>query len=424
MSAGAYARAIAAECGAELSAGFTDHGDEPPEVTWARSGALALCGPADGAPLLPDAPLPGCARGVGLALADLLGSRAFGTLDAPALLGERAALGGLSRQGQASAGGSTRLLCAKDGWFVVGLPRGFEDVSLLPAWLGIEARTDEWVAIEAEARSRPRRDIVDRARLLGLPAASVGEADAVPPWLVGSVCGAPAGPRSPVGVRVADLTSLWAGPLTGQLLASAGAKVTKLESPQRRDGARVGSPELFALLNGMKRHEAVAFSSGAAGAELRSALDRADVVLEASRPRALAQLGIDAASWVAAQPGRVWCSITGYGRRAPGAHWVALGDDAAVAGGAVVHPPDGGAPCFVADAVADPLTGLHATLAVAAALARGGGELLDVSLAGVVARGVTETAATDARLVREGAGWTVEHAAGRTAVASPRARRR
>jgi hypothetical protein len=40
---------------------------------------------------------------------------------------------------------------------------------------------------------------------------------------------------------------------------------------------------------------------------------------------------------------------------------------------------------FCADAVADPLTGLHAALAVAESLARGGGELVDVAMAAVAA---------------------------------------
>ena len=42
-------------------------------------------------------------------------------------------------------------------------------------------------------------------------------------------------------------------------------------------------------------------------------------------------------------------------------------------------------PVFCGDAIADPLTGLEATWAVAESLARGGGELIHVSMAGVAA---------------------------------------
>ena len=79
-------------------------------------------------------------------------------------------------------------------------------------------------------------------------------------------------------------------------------------------------------------------------------------------------------------PGRIWLRITGYdddsGRPA-------FGDDAAVAGGLVGASADG--PVFCGDAIADPLTGLEATLAVTESLGRGGGELIEVSMAAVAA---------------------------------------
>jgi hypothetical protein len=99
------------------------------------------------------------------------------------------------------------------------------------------------------------------------------------------------------------------------------------------------------------------------------------VVIEASRPRALAQLGLapDAAS---RRAGQVWLSITGYGRGVP--DWVAFGDDAAVAGGLVGW--DSGEPVFCADAAADPLAGVCGALAVACSMAAGGGHLIDLSM--------------------------------------------
>jgi hypothetical protein len=74
----------------------------------------------------------------------------------------------------------------------------------------------------------------------------------------------------------------------------------------------------------------------------------------------------------------VWLSITGHGRAAGGR--VAFGDDAAVAGGLVA-----GGPWFCADAVADPLSGLTAAVAVLEQLRAGGGALVDVSMAAVAA---------------------------------------
>jgi hypothetical protein len=62
---------------------------------------------------------------------------------------------------------------------------------------------------------------------------------------------------------------------------------------------------------------------------------------------------------------------------------VAFGDVAAVAGGLVATDARG--PCFVADAVTDPLTGLVAAAAVAEALAAGGRWLLDAAMAPLAA---------------------------------------
>ena len=86
---------------------------------------------------------------------------------------------------------------------------------------------------------------------------------------------------------------------------------------------------------------------------------------------------------VAPRDGRVWLRITGHGTRGERADWVAFGDDAAVSGGLVRGAPAD--PEFCGDAIADPLTGLHAALAVAQSLHCGGGELIEVSMAAVAA---------------------------------------
>jgi crotonobetainyl-CoA:carnitine CoA-transferase CaiB-like acyl-CoA transferase len=111
---------------------------------------------------------------------------------------------------------------------------------------------------------------------------------------------------------------------------------------------------------------------------LRALLATADIVIEASRPRALANLGL-APEGIQHKSGQVWLSITGYGRAEPDR--VAFGDDAAVAGGLVGWPADpADGPVFCADAVADPLTGVCGALAVAQSVAEGGGHLIDLPM--------------------------------------------
>ena len=147
--------------------------DESPVERWAASGAMALTGTVDDA-LGPPA---GLVEGI-----DRLGTR-FDQLDALALLGERAALMGLWRRGATSCGGSCRLLPCADGFLAVSLPRA-EDMELVPAWLELDAMPASAPALWSEvARSVQHRDqgqLLERAGLLGLPVARVGEAGSAP----------------------------------------------------------------------------------------------------------------------------------------------------------------------------------------------------------------------------------------------------
>jgi crotonobetainyl-CoA:carnitine CoA-transferase CaiB-like acyl-CoA transferase len=157
---------------------------------------------------------------------------------------------------------------------------------------------------------------------------------------------------------------------------------------------------------------------------LHRILERADIVVESARPRALAQLGVDVEALVKDIPGLTWVSVTGYGRRQPGAGWVAFGDDAGVAAGlAAATGVAGGPPLFCGDAVADPLTGLHAALAALACWRGGGGYLLDLALRDVAAHVLAfGPAPSAARVQRAGSGWEVVAADQRTPVSPPRAR--
>lgn len=297
-------------------------------------------------------------------------------VDATELLTGRAALLDIAPQGQVSAGGATRLLRAPDGWCALTLSRP-DDLDTIPALLQSDSvPPDPWPAIRAWVAETAAAEVAGRARLLGLPVAVLGETAPAPP-AVSALGARRAGPLA--AALVADLSSMWAGPLCGQLLARAGATVVKVESRTRPDGTRAGPPEFFDWMNGGKLSYATDFDNPR---DLAALLDVADVVIEASRPAALARRGLGPDP-VAARPGRIWLRITGHGTAGEQAEWVAFGDDAAVSGGLVEYHD--GAPVFVGDAVADPLTGLHAAAAVAASRERGGGELIEFSMAAVAA---------------------------------------
>ncbi|MGE2717391.1 CoA transferase [Mycolicibacterium litorale] len=298
-------------------------------------------------------------------------------VDIPELLTGRAALLGLPPPGRISAGGATRLLPARDGWCALTLSRP-DDVEAVPALLeSDDTGPDPWPAITGWLANHAAADAVARARLLGMPAALLGETPPAQP--VVSRVGPPAMARTWADLLVVELASMWAGPLCGRLLARAGATVVKVESPTRHDGTRGGSPEFFDWVNSGKLCVTADFDDPA---EIQALLAAADVVIEGSRPAALARRGLGPDA-VTARDGRVWVRITGYGTTGECADRVAFGDDAAVAGG-LVGGTDG-APCFMGDAIADPLTGLTAAHAVFESLRRGGGEVLEVSMAATAA---------------------------------------
>ncbi len=297
-------------------------------------------------------------------------------VDVQTILAGRAAILNLTEPGRISAGGATRLLPATDGWCAVALPRD-DDVAALPALIEADTVIDPWRELSCWVATRSTAEVIDRTQLLDIAAAAVGEASAGRPEV--SSCGAGVGPRRANRLLVADLSSLWAGPLCGQLLARAGATVVKVESPRRPDGTRRGDPAFFDWMNAGKLCYAVDFDADV----LRSLLSVADVVIEGSRRAALRRRKLDAEN-VPARPGRIWLRINGY-RDQPDRP--AFGDDAAVAGG-LVDTGDGG-PVFFGDAIADPLSGLEAARAIGESLRRGGGEVIDVAMAQVAARYAT-----------------------------------
>ena len=344
-------------------------------ASWAASGAMSLTGRFAGKPLvgpLGVAPLMGALAAHVDRLTTLLGSPV--RLDGPALLGERAAIAGHGRQGEVSCGGASFLLRSADGWIAVSLARG-DDWAAVPAWLDLDRSTrcpagDVAVLSTLVAQHRTPW-LVERATLLGLACSGLDECTSadVPVTERGSA----AATASLDGVTVLDLSSLWAGPLCGQILTAAGARVVKVESTRRPDGARNGPQAFFDLMHAGKQSVALDLGTRSGRDDLARLVGAADVVIEASRPRALEQMGIDAAG---SRP-RVWLSITSHGRRHP--ERVGFGDDAAVAGGLVARDVDG--PVFAADAAADPIAGLLAAAAVLDRLHAGGRWLIDVALA-------------------------------------------
>jgi crotonobetainyl-CoA:carnitine CoA-transferase CaiB-like acyl-CoA transferase len=197
--------------------------------------------------------------------------------------------------------------------------------------------------------------------------------------------------------RIIDLSALWAGPLAAHLLWLAGADVVKVESRTRPDAMRDGDAPFFALLNQGKASVAIDLADPGDRAALLALIATSDIVIEAARPRALAQLGIDAEAIVRATPGLSWVTITGPGAEGEAANWVGFGDDCGVAAGlsAALHAASGHAG-FIGDAIADPLTGLRAAGLAWESWASGRGGWFGLSMRGVAAEALASARAEDA----------------------------
>ena len=340
------------------------------------------------------------ARWASRRLAEFTDVPAIAELSGETLLGERAALNGFSVPHQRSAGGGCELIEARDGWIALNLARD-ADRELLPAWLEESAED-----VTATIKRRSAAALVERGREMGLALASFDEMP-VSPAVELLVPGNPALPPNHTPL-VVDLSALWAGPLAGHLLWLAGAKVVKVESKARPDAMRHGDPAMFARLNQGKASVAFHFASHDGRSALSALLTRADIVIEASRPRAMRQLGIDAAALVAAKPGKVWLTLTGHGASGAAADWVGFGDDCSVAGGLSTALRDAtGVIGFGGDAVADPLSGILAAQEAWQAWRAGQGGRIGVALSGVVAHAIAEERAHDpAQFEQDLRDWT------------------
>ncbi|QJB68763.1 CoA transferase [Parasphingorhabdus halotolerans] len=347
-----------------------------PALAWRRAGLLRLSGPADGPAQIPPLSLTTAVDGAMLALKASSNFPDRLPQNGALLLGERARLMDLQRAGRTSTGGHCRLLDAADGRIALNLARD-DDWELLEAWL--EEPASSWENVEQVVHSKSATALVERGIELGLPVAPDELREAKQWFEEITFKSSNKQHKKPL---VVDLSSLWAGPLAGNLLHLMGADVIKVESQSRPDGARQGNFEFFNLLNAGKRCATLDFTLPEGRTDLKKLVDAADIVIEASRPRALRQLGIDAEQLLSQQPGKTWVRLTAYGAAE---NRIGFGDDIGVGAGlSAIMEKAWGKPCFVGDAIADPISGIYAALAVWTKWQQGAGCLLNLSMCDIV----------------------------------------
>jgi crotonobetainyl-CoA:carnitine CoA-transferase CaiB-like acyl-CoA transferase len=186
------------------------------------------------------------------------------------------------------------------------------------------------------------------------------------------------GPKLPLeDVKILDLSRVLAGPYATMVLGDLGAEVLKIEHPERGDDTRHWGPPFaggesayFLSVNRNKRSIGVDLKDPDGLERVEKLAAGADVVIENWRRGALEKLGLGYETLKRANPGLVYCSITGFG---PGPDENRPGYDFLVQarGGVMgITGQPGGEPTKVGVAISDIVCGLFASNAILAALHR------------------------------------------------------
>lgn len=184
----------------------------------------------------------------------------------------------------------------------------------------------------------------------------------------------PCGPLH--GVKVIDMTSVIMGPFATQILASLGADVVKVESPEGDNMRHVGPMRnpgmgpIFLQANQGKRSVVLDLKQPAAREALQAMLADADVLISNVRPQAMARLGLAYEDIAAQHPRLIYVSCCGFDQNGPYAAKPAYDDLIQGATGVpwLSQQYSGGDPAYAPMTLGDRVTGLHAVYAVTAAL--------------------------------------------------------
>ncbi|WEX08719.1 CaiB/BaiF CoA-transferase family protein [Chelativorans sp. AA-79] len=210
-----------------------------------------------------------------------------------------------------------------------------------------------------------------------------------------------AGPLS--HIRVLDMSRIMAGPWSGQILADLGADVIKIERLGAGDDTRRWGPPFlkdaqgrdtaesgyYLSVNRGKRSVEVDIAAPEGQEIVRALAARSDILLENFKTGTLARYGLAYEDLKKVNPNLIYCSITGFGATGPKRDQVAYDFMIQAMGGlmSVTGERDdapGGGPQKVGVPIVDIMTGMYATIAVLAALARrsetGQGERIDIGM--------------------------------------------
>jgi crotonobetainyl-CoA:carnitine CoA-transferase CaiB-like acyl-CoA transferase len=194
------------------------------------------------------------------------------------------------------------------------------------------------------------------------------------------------------GIRVLDLSRVFAGPMCGMVLGDFGAEVIKVEHPGRGDdtrdwGIRIGKTETtyYNSMNRNKRSITVDLQSPEGLKIIHALLPQCDVVIHNFKTGGAEKLGIGYEQLKAIKPDLIYCAVAGYDTSGPEAS--RPGYDLVIQAEAGLMALNGDAnmpPLKFGVAVVDLMTGMYSAQAILAALLRrerrGVGQLIEMAL--------------------------------------------
>jgi crotonobetainyl-CoA:carnitine CoA-transferase CaiB-like acyl-CoA transferase len=193
------------------------------------------------------------------------------------------------------------------------------------------------------------------------------------------------------GIRVLDFTRVLAGPSAALALADLGAEVLKVEPPGSGDETRTfppfrdGESHYYLSINRGKKSIVIDLKTDEGLALARDLAGKCDILLENYRPGVMDRLGLGYEALSEANPGLIYCAISGFGMTGP------LRDKPsfdivlqALSGALSVNGEPGALPSKLGIPLGDLVGGINGPIAILAALHErhrtGRGRLIDISL--------------------------------------------
>ncbi len=184
---------------------------------------------------------------------------------------------------------------------------------------------------------------------------------------------AKSGPLS--GIIVVDLSRILAGPYCTLLMAELGARVIKVEPPEKGDDARhygpflAGKSSYFMSVNRGKESIALDLKNAGDKGVFEALLTRADVIVENFRPGTMEKLGYGWESLHRRFPRLIYAAASGFGHTGPASREPAYDMVVQGLGGIMsITGPPGAPPTRIGTSIGDLGAGLYAAIAVNAAL--------------------------------------------------------